>query len=195
MRLSAVVVSACLVLLTACSKDSDRHAQASSPGSSAPPAAVTTTAPPTNYQVKRGDTLSSIAKHFGVPVDAIVAANQLPSRDQLTEGQMLVIPPPAAVVLAATPAEAQPGASIQLALTGAQPSETVTFEIASPSGATFTGPPHTAGTNGSVSAKYQTTPQDPPGAYTVSAKGSGPTTAQTTFHLNGPTTTSTATVN
>jgi LysM repeat protein len=188
--LSGVVVSACLVVVVACSKDSKHSAQTSGSGSSAPPTAVSTTAPPMNYQVKRGDTLSSIAKRFGVGVEAIVAANQLTSRDQLTEGQVLVIPPPTPVGLALSPSDGHPGTSIQFKLTGAHQAETITFEVDSPTGSKFTGPPHTAADDGSVTAQYQTTPQNPPGTYTVTAKGSGGTSAQATFRLNPPTSSS-----
>jgi len=186
MRLTAVSASMCVVLLAACSQRADRDAQPASASSSAPPAAVSTTAPPTSYQVQQGDTLGAIAKRFGVPVEAIVAASQLTSRDQLTVGQMLVIPAPASVQLAVSPADAQPGASIQFTLTGAKASETVTFEVDSPSGSKFTGPPHAAAADGTVTAKYQTTPQNPAGTYAVAARGSDGTNAQAEFRLALP---------
>jgi LysM repeat protein len=47
--------------------------------------------PGTPYQVKAGDTLSGIAKQYGVKVDAIVKANALTS-DRIRVGQKLVIP-------------------------------------------------------------------------------------------------------
>ena len=186
MRLRAVVASMCVVLLAACSQRADRDAQPSDASSSAPPAAVSTTAPPTSYQVQQGDTLGAISKRFGIPVEAIVAASQLTNRDQLTVGQTLVIPAPASVQLAVSPPDAHPGASIQLTLTGAKPSETVTFEVDSPSGSKFTGPPHAAAADGTVTAKYQTTPQNPPGTYAVAAKGSQGTNAQAEFRLTAP---------
>jgi LysM repeat protein len=182
----ALVASLSVVLLAACSDGAGPDAQPSSGASSAPPAAVSTTAPSASYVVERGDTLSAIAKRYGITVESIVAANQLASRDQLTEGQTLVIPPRTAVQLAVSPSDGQPGASIQFTLSGAQASETITFEVASPSGTTFTGPPHTASPEGSVTAKYQTTPQNPAGTYAVAAKGSEGTTAQSEFRLNPP---------
>ena len=44
------------------------------------------------FIVRRGDTLYSIARMFGVSVDAIKAANELNSPDRLSVGQALVIP-------------------------------------------------------------------------------------------------------
>ncbi len=172
-----------VVLMTACG---DGSAPVAPSSSAAPPSTTTTTAPPTNYQVKRGDTLGAIARRFGVPIDSIVAANHLTSQDQLAEGQVLVIPPPAPVQLAVSPADGQPGATIQLKLTGAKSSETITFQVDGPGGKKFTGPPHTPAADGSVTAKYQTTPQDPPGTYQVGATGSGGTTAQAAFQLSPP---------
>ncbi|HST05817.1 MAG TPA: LysM peptidoglycan-binding domain-containing protein [Chloroflexia bacterium] len=63
------------------------------------PTTVPATAPPTvtptptitTYVVQEGDTLTSIAQRFGTTIDAIIAANNLPST-VITIGQMLVIP-------------------------------------------------------------------------------------------------------
>jgi LysM repeat protein len=46
----------------------------------------------TNYTVQPGDSLSAIAARFGVSVDAIVSANNLPSRSTIYAGQVLRIP-------------------------------------------------------------------------------------------------------
>jgi LysM repeat protein len=66
---------------------------------------VTQSAPPTPasasgattggtvYTVQAGDTLFSIARRFGVTVQAIVEANNLANPDSLSIGQQLVIPP------------------------------------------------------------------------------------------------------
>jgi murein DD-endopeptidase MepM/ murein hydrolase activator NlpD len=55
-----------------------------------------TTATPRIHEVSRGDTLSSLARRYGVSVAALVAANRLPSqRVTLKLGQRLVIPPAA----------------------------------------------------------------------------------------------------
>jgi LysM repeat protein len=179
-----LLVTTFVVLMTACSHDSAHVTQSSSPAP--PPSTTTTTAPPINYQVKRGDTLGAIARHFGLPIDAIVAANHLASQDQLADGQVLVIPPPPPVQLAVSPTDGQPGATIQLKLTGAKSTETITFEVDGPGGKKFTGPPHTPAADGSVTASYQTTPQDPTGTYQVAASGSAGTNAQAAFQLTPP---------
>jgi len=44
------------------------------------------------YVVQWGDTLSSIARRFGVTVDAIVRANNLPNANMIRAGQVLIIP-------------------------------------------------------------------------------------------------------
>ncbi len=44
------------------------------------------------YIIQVGDTLSTIARRYGVSVDDLVAANGLPSRDSITAGQLIVIP-------------------------------------------------------------------------------------------------------
>ncbi len=46
----------------------------------------------TRYTVQPGDTLSGIALRYGVTVDAIVVANNLPSRSVIYAGQSLIIP-------------------------------------------------------------------------------------------------------
>lgn len=68
-------------------------AVSASPTETVPPA----TAPPTpvpqrTYVVQESDTLGSIAQHFGVTVGAIQAANQIADPDEITVGQVLVIP-------------------------------------------------------------------------------------------------------
>ncbi|MEQ1753620.1 MAG: M23 family metallopeptidase [Micropepsaceae bacterium] len=47
---------------------------------------------PTYYQVQPGDTLSSIARNFGVPAESIAGANNLYDRDMLRPGQRIVVP-------------------------------------------------------------------------------------------------------
>jgi LysM repeat protein len=68
------------------------------------PTTTTTTTPteaptpsptPTIYTVQQGDTLTSIGQRFGVPWQAIAAANGLPENTLLQLGQQLVIPVPA----------------------------------------------------------------------------------------------------
>src|SRR5262249_14652603 len=95
---------------------------------------TTTTTGPIAYQVKRGDTLTSIAKQFGVSISSIVSLNNLPDANDLKEGQTLTIPriPPVRIVV--SPSQAPLGASFTFKLVGAKPSEQVTFEVDSPDG-------------------------------------------------------------
>jgi LysM repeat protein len=44
------------------------------------------------YTVQGGDTLSTIARRFNIPVDDIVNANEIPDRDRLQVGQTLFLP-------------------------------------------------------------------------------------------------------
>jgi hypothetical protein len=88
-------------------------------------------------------------------------------------------------VLAVTPPQGSPGQTFQLALSGAIPAEIVKFEIDSPS-RTFTGSPHTAAEDGSVSATYYTDAGNPTGDYVVKATGDQGTIAQAVFHLVKP---------
>ncbi len=154
-----------------------------------PPAPTTTTAPPPttrpaiNYQVRRGETLTVIAKRFGVTIDAIVGANQLANEDQVAEGQLLVVPSPPPVALVVTPATTTTGRSVRLELVGAQPLESVTFQIDSPTG-TFTGPAHTAPSEGTVTTSYSVAADATPGTYRVTATGDRGTTAQASFRVD-----------
>jgi LysM repeat protein len=183
----------CAGLLAACgtaTSHAPRPTTVAAPTTVAP--TTTTTTPLTKYQVKRGDTLTSIAKEFGVSVAVIVATNHLANANQLSVGQVLQVPPaPPALPaqLAITPAQGPAGQGFTLVLTGAKPAEVVTFQIDSPGGATFTGPPHTASSRGVVTATYRTTPVDVPGTYTITAKGDHRTSARASLRVNpvGPT--------
>jgi LysM repeat protein len=146
-------------------------------------AATTTTAPPRSYQAKRGDTLTSIAKQFGVPISAILTINHLADPDHLVEGQSLLIPPVPPKRLEITPLAAQAGATFTFTLTGAWPSENVTFEIDGPN-TKSTGPPHAASADGTVTATYATSGGDTPGVYTVVANGDEGTTTRASFQVN-----------
>jgi LysM repeat protein len=128
--------------------------------------------------------MSAIAKRFHVSIDTIVAANHLPSANTLTPGQTLQIPPPPPLALTVTPPSGSAGTGFQLKLDGAQAAEIVRFEIDSPSGKKFSGPPHTASSGGEVNATYQTTPADPVGNYTVIATGDKGTSATAQFTVS-----------
>jgi hypothetical protein len=64
------------------------------------------------YVVRAGDTLSKIARQFGVTVDQIVAANRETIRDpdRISEGQQIVIPTPVPSEIEGRPSE-EPSAS------------------------------------------------------------------------------------
>jgi LysM repeat protein len=151
-----------------------------------------TTVPPSTYLVKRGDTLTVLARRFGVSIAAIVAVNHLANPDHLAEGQRLVIPPVPPIRFVITPAAAQGGTDFQLEPTGAKPSEAITFEIDTPAHK-YTGPPHTASADGVVAATYHSSVGDLAGAYNVIAKGNHGTTAHAAFRVNPDNTTPTDT--
>lgn len=135
--------------------------------------------------MQSGDTLTAIAQRFHLRVDAIITANNLTAADQLTVGQTLLIPPPPATGLTVAPPNGPAGTSFHLTMIGAGAGESVVFQVDAPSGKSFTGPPHSPDDAGAVSAVYQTTPQDPPGTYTVHATGSQGTASQATFVVDG----------
>lgn len=56
------------------------------------------------YTVQAGDTLSAIARRFGLSVTDLIAANQLANPNTLHKGQVLNIPAPGSSPAAATPA-------------------------------------------------------------------------------------------
>jgi LysM repeat protein len=78
------------------------------PATTVAPADTTTTAPQ-EYIVQSGDSLSKIAKMFGVTVAALVAANNIQNADKITEGERLKIPP--ATTTTTTGAAPPPGAT------------------------------------------------------------------------------------
>jgi LysM repeat protein len=174
-----------VVILAACSDEPREAARPTSVPSRTTAAPTTTTAPPAmTYAVKRGDTLTSIAKFFGLPAAAIAAANQLANNDRLTEGQVLKIPPAPPAQLTVMPPDAPPGQNFAFIVTGAKSGETVTFEITTPSGGKFTGQPHTASQEGGVTASYNSS-GDEPGTYNVVANGDRGTSLQASYQVLG----------
>jgi LysM repeat protein len=145
------------------------------------PTTTTTAAPPASYRVRRGDTLTNIARQFHTSVQAIMTTNQLADPDHLTEGQQLVMPPPGTVRLDAALAGTGSSQVVRLTMTGADPGELVTFVVTLPTGETFTGTPHAASATGEVSADY--TAELLHGTYHVTGTGERGTTAETAFHL------------
>ncbi len=51
-----------------------------------------------NYVVKSGDTISSIAKMYGISVDTIIWANNLSAKTTIKTGQKLIVPPVTGIV-------------------------------------------------------------------------------------------------
>jgi LysM repeat protein len=147
------------------------------------PATTTTTTSQIVYRVKPGDTLTRIANHFHVPISVIVTRNHITNPNRLSQGQTLVIPPAPPLKLTITPPKGQAGAAFQLALTGAAPSETIRFEIDSAT-RKYTGGPHTASADGTVTATYQTDLAAPAGTYNVTATGNLGTTIRARFIID-----------
>jgi LysM repeat protein len=155
---------------------------------SSDPAAVGTAAarPALRYTVAGGDTLTAIAARFHVPAGTIATTNHLGALDSIVPGQVLVIPPPAPATLTIRPGEGTAGDTFAFVLTGAKPGETVLFEILHPDGTKFIGSPHTAGSDGSVTATYSTPFDAQAGPYKVLAAGNQGTVVYTTFRIDAP---------
>jgi hypothetical protein len=75
------------------------NASPSASGPAATPSAAPTTPPaptPQVYVIKAGDTLSKVAKRFGVTIEELLAANpEIKDPNKIAEGQEIVIPAPA----------------------------------------------------------------------------------------------------
>ena len=187
-RVVAAVGVAVLAGCGAASTETGRSAQAENAAANAPAttaaAPTTTTAPPITYQVKRGDTLTAIARFLGVSSAAIDAANQLGGGDRLTEGQVLQIPPSPPAGLSVTPPDGIAGMVFTFTVTGAKVGEAVTFQVVAPGGGTFSGSPHTAAQDGSVTASYRTD-GDAAGKYDVVATGDRGTSLRSSYRLLG----------
>jgi len=175
-----------VIALAACGAGSTNSATKAKRQGTVTSTSTTTTTPPApiSYQVKRGDTLTSLARFFGLSLPELASVNHLSPDAQLSVGQTIEIPPRPPVQLQITPPEAAQGAPFTLVLTGAHPGETVTFEIDAPGGGKFTGPPHTTAVDGSLTTMYQTAVADNPGTYTVVATGNQGTSFRATFRLD-----------
>jgi len=177
-----------VIVLAACgtaSRDTTKATRPTASPTSTTAAPTTTTAPPsTTYQVKRGDTLTAIARFFGVSSASIAATNQLGGGDRLTEGQLLQIPPSPPAGLNVNPPDGIAGMVFTFTVTGAKAGEAITFQVVAPSGGTFTGSPHTATQDGSVTASYKTD-GDAAGKYDVVATGDRGTSLRASYRLLG----------
>jgi LysM repeat protein len=187
-----VVAAGGIAVLAGCgaaSTETGRSARAENAAANAPAttaaAPTTTTTPPITYQVKRGDTLTAIARFFGVSSAAVAAANQLGGGgDRLTEGQVLQIPPSPPAGLNVTPPDGIAGMVFTFTVTGAKVGEAVTFQVVAPGGGIFTGSPHTAAQDGSVTGSYRTD-GDAAGKYDVVATGDRGTSLRGSYRLLG----------
>jgi LysM repeat protein len=84
------------------------------PGASGAPAAPTTPVAGTTYVVQSGDSLSKIARKFGVSLSALAAANSITNLNLVYVGESLVIPGTGGPAVPAAPA-ATPTASAPIA--------------------------------------------------------------------------------
>jgi LysM repeat protein len=176
-----------VIVLAACGTapgETPKATRSRTPTTTTTAAPTPSTAPPITYQIKRGDTLTAIARFFGVSSEAIAAANQLGSGDRLTEGQVLQIPPSPPAGLNVAPPDGIAGNVFTFTVTGAKVGEAVTFQVVAPGGATFTGSPHTAGKDGSVTASYRTD-GDAAGKYDVVATGDRGTSLRASYRVLG----------
>jgi len=182
------LAAGCVIVLAACgtaSRDNAKATRSRTSPTSTTAAPTTTTAPsPTPYQVKRGDTLTAIARFFGVSSASIAAANQLGGGDRLTEGQVLQIPPSPPAGLNVNPPDGIAGMVFTFTVTGAKAGEAITFQVVAPGGGTFTGSPHTATQDGSVTTSYRSD-GDAAGNYDVVASGDRGTSLRAKYRLLG----------
>jgi LysM repeat protein len=176
-----------VIVLAACGAapgETQKATRSRTPAATTTAAPTTTTAPPITYQVKRGDNLTQIARFFGVSSAAIAAANQLAGVDRLTEGQVLQIPPAPPAGLNVTPPDGIAGNVFIFTVTGAKVGEAITFQVVAPGGGTFTGSPHPAAQDGSVTTSYRTD-GDAAGKYDVVATGDRGTSLRGSYRLLG----------
>jgi len=180
------LAAGCVIVLAACGVapgETQKATRSRTPATTTTTAPTTTTTPPpTTYQVRRGDTLTSIARFFGVSSAAIAAANQLGGGDRLTEGQVLQVPPSPPAGLTVTPPDGIAGMVFTFTVRGAKVGEAVTFQVVAPGGGTFTGSPHTAAQDGSVTGSYRTD-GDAAGKYDVVATGDRGTSLRGAYRL------------
>jgi len=91
------LIAVALVLLGAATMPSVALAQAGGPG------ANSTGNPTVRYVVQAGDTLTKLAKRYGVTIKDLVALNSIKNPDLIYVGQVLLIPASAGAALTPTP--------------------------------------------------------------------------------------------
>lgn len=153
------------------SKRSQRPPRPTTTASVRPATTITTAPQPVEYRVRPGDSLSGIARRFGVSTAAILTANRLKDPNRLTVGETLTVPAPPRLRLVVAPTTASVGDTVKFVLTGAKPGERITFVIGSAGREPFSGPPHVAPANGKVVAEYTPESVDSIGPHTVTALG------------------------
>ncbi len=107
----------------------------SRPASAAPAANARTAAPesrPDQYQVRRGDTLYSIAFRFGLDFRRLAAANNIDRRYTIYPGQILALREADAPAVAAAPSRSTASSSPARPATNNTPSQTVTNTAPTP---------------------------------------------------------------
>lgn len=184
--LRRAMIGLAAVVLAACASETggSQRTRTTAPPTTAAPTA--TTAPPNMpYTVRRGDTLTSIAKFFGISTARLLSANQMINPDRITEGQVVQIPPTPPPQLVITPTDAPAGETFKFTVNGAKAEEAVTFQIDVPGGRKFAGQPHKASKDGTVSASYMTDSGNDAGVYNVTAIGDRGTSLRATFRVLG----------
>jgi LysM repeat protein len=189
-RLATLALTCLLVACTSGPKAQQPPSSSQAPAANV--ATTSTTIASRHYTVARGDTLTVIARRFNVDVAAIAAANHLTNLNQITPGQVLVIPAPKPVMLVIKPAKGVLGSVFAFSLSGAKPDEVIVFEVVRPDGGKFVGQAHIAQPDGSVSTTYLTVFGDALGLYKVLAAGNEGTVAHTDFEVTGPPTSATS---
>lgn len=104
---------------------------------------------PAEYQVRRGDTLYSIAFRFGLDYRRLAAANDIDRRFTIYPGQVLALREAAAPAVAAAPSRPSTSSSPARPTTGNSASQTVTNTTSAPTASSTS--PATASNNNQLS--------------------------------------------
>ena len=182
---SRAVVAGTVLALVACGGSPTSHTAKPKRPKRVVTSTTTTTPSPIMFTVKKGDTLTSVARFFGLTTSQLAQFNHLGNTDMLTVGQVLQIPPRPPIRLVVTPTVGAAGDAFAFALAGARAMENVVFEITDPKGGKFRGAPHVAADDGSVKANYQSDIGADPGTYVVVVTGDHGTSASASFKVSG----------